>query len=149
MDNKTKRIKSKTGVNPAAMREAKAAKARGLNRKMEMTPLTKKTAARKPRATRVGTPVALPQRPSRKPAAVISERATTPRFPGQGPMARMSQQAVGKPKATKKATAQKPKATPKPKITRKPITERQYLDVPNMTPAEKAAYLERLKRGYY
>ncbi len=93
--------------------------------------MKKKPMAPKPRATKRGTPVPMPKMPSK------------------GPMARMSQQAMAKPKATKKATTQKPKATPKPKITRKPITERQYLDVPNMTPAEKAAYLERLKRGYY
>lgn len=51
------------------------------------------------------------------------------------------------------ATGSKKTARPKPagKITkkpRKPITERQFLDVPNMTPAEKAAYLRRGKRGY-
>lgn len=49
------------------------------------------------------------------------------------------------PKVTKKAT-------PKPKITKKPskpVTERQLLDVRNMTPAEKAAYLKRGKRGMY
>jgi hypothetical protein len=42
---------------------------------------------------------------------------------------------------------------PKPagKITKKPskpVTERQLLDVRNMTPAEKAAYLRRGKLGY-
>ncbi len=51
------------------------------------------------------------------------------------------------------ATGSKKTARPKPagKITkkpRKPITERQFLDVPNMTPAEKAAYLRRGKLGY-
>lgn len=51
------------------------------------------------------------------------------------------------------ATGSKKTARPKPagKITkkpRKPITERQFLDVSNMTPAEKAAYLRRGKLGY-
>lgn len=47
------------------------------------------------------------------------------------------------PKVTKKAT-------PKPKITKKPskpVTERQSLDVRNMTPREKADYLRRGKSG--
>jgi hypothetical protein len=47
-----------------------------------------------------------------------------------------------------KATVKK---TPMPKITKKPskpVTERQLLDVKNMTPAEKIAYLKRGKRGF-
>jgi len=104
--------------------------------------MKKKPAAPKPRATKRGTPVPMPKMPARGPVARMTERAVTPKKPGKGPVTRMSQQAMAKPKATKKAT-------PKPKAPRKPITERQYLDVPNMTPAEKAAYLERLKRGYY
>jgi len=119
MDNKTKRIDSKTGVNPAAMREVKAARARGLKRKMDMTPLKKKAAAPKPRATRVGTPVPMPQRPGKGPVARMAERTT-----------------MSKPK---------PKVTKKPS---KPVTERQLLDVKNMTPAEKMAYLKRGKRGF-
>ena len=119
MDNKTKRIDSKTGVNPAAMREVKAARARGLKRKMDMTPLKKKAAARNPRPTRVGTPVPMPKMPSKGPTARIAERATMP-----------------------KPTV---KITKKPS---KPVTERQLLDVKNMTPAEKMAYLKRGKRGF-
>lgn len=72
-----------------------------------------------------------------------------PKMPTKGPVARMTQQAMGKPKTAKKTATPKPKNTPKPKITRKPVTDRQLLDVSNMTPAEKAAYLERMKRGYY
>ncbi len=84
--------------------------------------------------------------------AVIAKKRGTPvqlpKKPSQGPVARMTQQAMAKPKAVKKTATPKPKATSKPKITRKPITERQLLDVPNMTPAEKKAYLDRMKRGY-
>jgi hypothetical protein len=72
-----------------------------------------------------------------------------------------------KPRATKRgtpvplpkkpgniATGSKKTAMPRPagKITKKPskpVTERQLLDVRNMTPAEKAAYLKRGKRGMY
>jgi hypothetical protein len=111
--------------------------------------MKKKPMAPKPRATKRGTPVPMPKMPTKGPVARMTERAVTPKKPGKGPVTRMSEQAMAKPKATKKATTQKPKATPKPKASRKPITERQYLDVPNMTPAEKTAYLERLKRGYY
>lgn len=51
------------------------------------------------------------------------------------------------------ATGSKKTARPKPagKITKKPskpVTERQLLDVRNMTPREKADYLRRGKRGY-
>jgi len=73
---------------------------------------------------------------------------------------------VPKPRATKRgtpvpmpkvagniATGSKKKAMPKPtgKITKKPskpVTERQLLDVKNMTPAEKMAYIKRGKRGF-
>jgi hypothetical protein len=84
--------------------------------------MKKKPMAPKPRATKRGTPVPMPKMPSK------------------GPMARMTDQA--KPKAVKKII------TPKPKITRKPVTERQLLDVKNMTPAEKMAYIKRGKRGF-
>ena len=51
------------------------------------------------------------------------------------------------------ATGSKKTARPMPsgKITKKPskpVTERQLLDVKNMTPAEKMAYLKRGKRGF-
>ena len=77
----------------------------------------------------------------------------------------MKKKATPAPRATKRgtpvpfpkkpgniATGSKKTARPKPagKITkkpRKPITERQFLDVLNMTPAEKAAYLRRGKLG--
>ena len=73
-----------------------------------------------------------------------------------------------KPRATKRSTTTTPVPLPKKpsniapgtrrpvkpkpagKITkkpRKPVTERQLLDVRNMTPAEKAAYLRRGKSG--
>lgn len=111
--------------------------------------MKKKPMAPKPRATRRGTPVPMPKMPAKGPVARMTERAVTPKKPGKGPVTRMSEQAIGKSKSTKKTSTPKPKATPKPKITRKPVTDRQLLDVSNMTPAEKAAYLERMKRGYY
>lgn len=75
-----------------------------------------------------------------------------------------------KPRATKRSTTATPVPLPKKpsniapgtrrpvkpkpvgKITKKPskpVTERQLLDVRNMTPAEKAAYLRRGKSGMY
>lgn len=53
--------------------------------------------------------------------------------------------ATPKPKATKKAT---PSPKPKPKPTKGP-TQRQMLDVANMTPAQKAAYLSQQQRNAY
>lgn len=50
--------------------------------------------------------------------------------------------ATPKPKATKKA-----KPSPKPKATKGP-TQRQMLDVANMTPAQKAAYLRQQRNAY-
>jgi len=84
---------------------------------------TKVSAKSKPttavRATKRGTPVPMPKKP------------------GKGPMARMAERAtMSKPK---------PKVTKKPS---KPVTERQLLDVKNMTPAEKMAYIKRGKRGF-
>jgi hypothetical protein len=84
--------------------------------------MKKKPMAPKPRATKRGTPVPMPKMPSK------------------GPMARMTDQAKLKP--VKKII------TSKQKITRKPVTERQLLDVKNMTPAEKMAYIKRGKRGF-
>jgi hypothetical protein len=84
---------------------------------------TKVSAKSKPttavRATKRGTPVPMPKKP------------------GKGPMARM----------TERATMPKPKFKG-PKKPSKPVTERQLLDVKNMTPAEKIAYLKRGKRGF-
>jgi hypothetical protein len=64
----------------------------------------------------------------------------------------------GLPKTTKVSAKSKPtkavRATkrgtpvPMPKKPSKPVTERQLLDVKNMTPAEKMAYLKRGKRGF-
>ena len=62
MNNKTKRIESKLGVNPVSMRQTKAAKARGMQRKMEVS-AARKVAAPAPRATKRGTPVKMPSRP--------------------------------------------------------------------------------------
>jgi hypothetical protein len=81
--------------------------------------MKKKSMTPKPRATKRGTPVPMPKMPSKGPAARIAERATMP-----------------------KPTV---KITKKPS---KPVTERQLLDVKNMTPAEKIAYLKRGKRGF-
>ena len=50
-----------------------------------------------------------------------------------------------KPKTTKKAT---PTPKPKPKPTKGP-TQRQMLDVPNMTPAQKLAYLKQQQKYAY
>ena len=53
------------------------------------------------------------------------------------------------PKATKKATpTPKPKPKPKPKPSKGP-TQRQMLDVPNMTPAQKIAYLKQQQKYAY
>jgi hypothetical protein len=83
------------------------------------TNVASKKLAPMPRATKRGTPVPMPK------------------MPGKGPMARMAERVtMSKPK---------PKVTKKPS---KPVTERQLLDVKNMTPAEKMAYIKRGKRGF-
>ena len=64
MNDKTKRIESKLGVNPVSMRQTKAAKARGMQRKMEVS-AARKVAAPAPRATKRGTPVKMPARTSK------------------------------------------------------------------------------------
>ncbi len=62
MNDKTKRIKSKLGVNPTSIRETRAAKARGLQRKIEMSSASAKP-SRPPVAKLRGTPVAMPTKP--------------------------------------------------------------------------------------
>lgn len=54
-------------------------------------------------------------------------------------------QAMARAKAKKKAT---PTPKPKPKPTKGP-TQRQMLDVPNMTPAQKLAYLKQQQKYAY
>ena len=71
-----------------------------------------------------------PEGPGNKPltptgSRTVTKAATTPR-----------------PRATKKATP-----SPKPKTTKGP-TQRQMLDVSNMTPAQKAAYLRQQRNAY-
>ena len=69
-----------------------------------------------------------------------------PSAPQYGPKKKPS--ATPKPKATKKATPSPKKPSPKPKTTKGP-TQRQMLDVANMTPAQKAAYLSQQQRNAY
>jgi hypothetical protein len=81
--------------------------------------MMKKKPTKMTRATKRGTPVPMPKMPSKGPTARMAERIPMPK---------------PKPKVTKKPS--------------KPVTERQLLDVKNMTPAEKMAYLKRGKRGF-
>lgn len=67
-------------------------------------------------------------KPTPSGSRTVTKAATTPR-----------------PRATKKAT---PTPKPKPKVTKGP-TQRQMLDVPNMTPAQKIAYLRQQQRNAY
>lgn len=94
--------------------------------------MKKKPMAPKPRATKRGTPVPMPKKSSNGPVAKIAKNA---------------KRIIVDPTTvlSKSTSKSKPKVTKKPS---KPVTERQLLDVKNMTPAEKMAYIKRGKRGF-
>jgi predicted P-loop ATPase len=101
MNDKTKRIKSKLGVNPTSIRETRAAKARGLQRKVEMSSASAKPS--RPQAARLrGTPVAMPTKPGNI-ATGLKKKAVKPSgTPTKKPMTEAQRQAEALDKLMKK-----------------------------------------------
>ena len=110
MNDKTKRVQSKLGVNSVSMRQTKAAKARGLQRKVEISATRAKPVAMPTRTTKpVGS---LPMKPgniatgSKKTARIMPTGKATKKPSTSKPMTEAQKQKAAMDALMKKRAAE-------------------------------------------